>query len=137
EVLTRCVQWAAEAKPLLPRLLLNDDGIVSTALTEVRFNKTAVSLLLAQEQLWLGKGQEAYVGLKDVFDGQSTDSLSNFGLSLGKDSNPDITQQPYTGNSIRISKEKLEAIYPIGDTRRSMFTIPATGTTASLIIAKQ
>lgn len=137
EVLTRCVQWAAEAKSLLPRLLLNDDGIVSRALTEVRFNKTAISLLLAQEQLWLGKGQEAYNGLKDVFDGQSTDSLSNFGLSLGKDSNPDITQQPYTGNSISISKEKLEAIYPIGDTRRSMFTIPASGTTASLIIAKQ
>ncbi|MBE8722628.1 hypothetical protein C4F40_18050 [Sphingobacterium sp. Ka21] len=137
EVLTRCVQWAAEAKPLLPRLLLNDDGIVSTALTEVRFNKTAVCLLLAHQQLWLGKGQEAYDGLTAVFEGQGADSLSNLGLSLGKDSDPDITQQPYTGNPITITKEKLDAIYPVGDTRRSMFTIPEAGTTASLIIEEQ
>src|SRR5690606_13417198 len=55
EVLTRASQWAEEAKELLPWQLVNDDGIVSTALTEVRFNKTAVSLLLAHQQLWLGK----------------------------------------------------------------------------------
>jgi len=137
EIVTRAAQWAAEAKDLLPWLLVNDDGIVSTALTEVRFNKTAVSLLLAHEQLWLGKGQDAYNGLTQVFEGQSTDSLSHFGLSLGRDMELNIPSNPYTDRAILISKEKLADIYPVGDTRRSMFNIPADGANASLIIEKQ
>ncbi|NGM64115.1 RagB/SusD family nutrient uptake outer membrane protein [Sphingobacterium sp. SGR-19] len=137
EVLTRASQWAKEAKELLPWQLVNDDGIVSTALTEVRFNKTAVSLLLAHQQLWLGKGQEAYKDLTQVFEGQSPDSLSHFGLSLGKDMGLNVPSDPYTDHNIHMSEEKFGSVYPGGDTRRSMFNVSADGATASLIIEKR
>jgi len=137
EVLRRSAEWAQEARSLLPWMLINDDGIVSTALTEVRFNKTAASLLLAHQQLWLGEEQEAYKGLTQAFEGQNQDSLSHFGLSLGKDTNPQIPQDPYTDTEINITMENLDKIYPVDDTRRALFNIPASGTHASLIIDKQ
>src|SRR5690606_2856560 len=87
--------------------------------------------------LWLGKGQEAYKDLTRVFEGQSPDSLSHFGLSLGKDMGLNVPSDPYTDHNIHMSAEKFGSVYPVGDTRRSMFNVAADDATASLIIEKR
>ncbi|MCO5240979.1 MAG: RagB/SusD family nutrient uptake outer membrane protein [Chitinophagaceae bacterium] len=133
EAVTLAAGWASEAKQLLPWLLLNDDGIESVALTAVRFNKTAITSLYAQEQLWLGKAQEAYSVLSNTFTAAMADSLSGFGLSNGTDRRTEIPQNPLNGNVVRMSLDRLNAIYPAGDARRSsMFSISAN--TATLIV---
>lgn len=134
ELLSRTTQWTAEAQTLLPWLLLNDDGIISASLTEVRFNKTAASLLLAHEQLWMKQGDEAYSSLKSTFENINPDSLSHFGLSLGSDGSLAIPSDPFTGNPQSISMDKFNALYPASDSRRSRFTVGTNGTTATLVI---
>lgn len=135
EAVTQSALFAAEAKSLLPWLLLNDDGIESVALTAVRFNKTAITMLLAQEQLWLGKGQEAYDLLTGTFTADTADSLSGFGVSNGIDRRIEIPQSPLSGSVLRMPLERLDAIYPQGDARRtSMFNISAGTNVATLII---
>ncbi len=135
EAVTQAALWAAEAKELVPWILTNDDGIESVALTAVRFNKTAVTSLLAQEQLWLGKGQDAYDLLSNAFTAGTADSLSGFGLSNGEDRRTDIPAAPLNGSVVRMSLDRLNAIYPTGDARRaSMFNISTSENIATLII---
>ncbi len=132
----RAVSYAREAQPLLPWTLLNDDGIESSGLTAVRFNKTAATMLLAQEELWRGKGAEAYTALQLLFaDGASRSGLS---LSLGKDRRTEIPLTPLSGSVVSMPLTKLNAIYPAADTRRtSLFTISASAGIATLIVRDQ
>ncbi|RYE20558.1 MAG: RagB/SusD family nutrient uptake outer membrane protein [Sphingobacteriales bacterium] len=135
ESVTQAAAWATEAKGLLPWMLINDDGIESLALTGVRFNKTAITSLLAQEQLWLGKNQNAYDVLKNTFTTATADSLSSFGLSVGVDRRTEIPQIPLNGSVVTMSLDRLNAIYPTGDARRaSMFNITAGEKAATLIV---
>lgn len=132
---TQAALWASEARGLLPWLLINDDGIESTALSLVRFNKTAVTSLLAQEQLWLGKGQQAYDLLSNTFTAATADSLSGFGLSTGTDRRTDIPQNPLDGRVVNMPLARMDAIYPKADARRTrMFTISKTDNVATLIV---
>lgn len=133
QVVTQSITWATEAQRLLPWMLLNDDGIESAALTAVRFNKTAVTQLLAHETLWLGNGQSAYDILTNTFTSNTEDSVSGFGLSIGADRRTEIPQAPLSSNILGMPIDKFNAIYPAGDTRRnSMFNI--SGNTATLIV---
>lgn len=134
--LDRAASYAREAKDLLPWTLLNDDGIESRALTSVRFSKTAAILLLAQEELWRGKGPEAYSALQQLFVDDS--SLSGFGISMGKDRRSEIPVTPLSGKMVGIPLARLNSIYPEGDQRRAiLFTIPAGQATATLIVKDQ
>lgn len=132
----RAASYASEARGLLPWTLLNDDGIESAALTSIRFNKTAATLLLAQEELWRGKGSDAYTALQQLFvDGASR---SGFGISMGKDRRTEITTTPLSGSMVSMPLSKLNAIYPEGDSRRtSLFTISASDGKATLIVKDQ
>lgn len=133
-VIERAVAYAAEARGLLPWVLLNNDGIESASLTAIRFNKTAATLLLAQEELWRGKGAEALTALQ----GLSADgaSLSGLGLSLGKDRRTEIPTLPLSAAMVSMPLARLNAIYPEGDQRRAaLFTISATQ--ATLIVRDQ
>lgn len=133
EVVAQAITYATEAQQLVPWLLLNDDGIESRALTNVRFNKTAVTLLLGQQHLWQGNAQPAYDLLTQTFTSSKTDSLSVFGLALGTDRRTEIPTTPLTTGQVRMPLAKFNAIYPEGDTRRSsMFNI--SNNTAVLII---
>ncbi|MGV8880323.1 MAG: RagB/SusD family nutrient uptake outer membrane protein [Sphingobacteriaceae bacterium] len=124
ESVTLAATFAVEAKALLPWLLTNDDGIESVALTGIRFNRTAITLLLAQEQLWLGNAQNAYDLLNKTFTEATQDSLSGFGLSLGVDRRTDIPKNPLDASVVTMPLERLNLIYPTGDTRRtSMFHV--------------
>lgn len=135
ESVTQAAVWASEAKGLLPWMLVNDDGIESVALTGVRFNKTAITSLLAQEELWLGKSQNAYDVLSNTFTVTTTDSLSSLGLAVGVDRRTEITQKPLDGSIVSMSLDKLNEIYPVGDARRgSMFNISTSDKLATLII---
>jgi len=123
---------------LLPWMLVNDDEIESAAVTAVRFNKTAVAILLAQENLWLGKDAEAYGLMADLATEERADSLSDFGLALGKDERGEITAEPLSGNSVQISAANLAAIYPAGDRRQSaLFRLSEDGTRATFIVGDQ
>lgn len=133
-VIERAVAYAGEARGLLPWVLLNNDGIESGSLTAIRFNKTAATLLLAQEELWRGKGAEALTALQ----GLSADgaSLSGLGLSLGKDRRTEIPTLPLSAAMVSMPLARLNAIYPEGDQRRAaLFTISATQ--ATLIVRDQ
>lgn len=133
EAVTQAIVWATEAKGLVPWLLLNDDGIESYALTVVRFNKTAVTQLLAQEQLWGGNAQNAYDLLTNTFTSNIADSLAGFGLALGGDRRTEIPETPLSPNILGMPIATFNAIYPSGDTRRSsMFNI--SGNNATLIV---
>lgn len=133
EVVAKAIAWATEAQRLVPWLLLNDDGIESVALTAVRFNKTAVTQLLAQEMLWIDNGQGAYDVLTNAFTSNTADSLSTFGLAVGADRRIEIPTAPLSGNVVRMPLATFNAIYPEGDARRtSMFNI--SGNTATLIV---
>lgn len=135
EAVTQAAQMASEAQKLLPWLLVNDDGIESVALSAVRFNKTAITSLLAQEELWLGNGQKAYDLLNNTFTAATADSLSAFGISIGEDRRTAIPQTPMSSSIARLPLDRLNAIYPEGDARRgSMFTISAGDNIASLIV---
>lgn len=135
EVVAQAITYATEAQKLVPWLLLNDDGIESWALTNVRLNKTAVTSLLAHEHLWLGNAQPAYDLLTNTFTSRTTDSLSGFGLAIGEDRRTEIPVTPLTGGQVRMPLAKFNTIYPEGDTRRSsMFNISASTNTATLII---
>ncbi|WP_345210767.1 RagB/SusD family nutrient uptake outer membrane protein [Mucilaginibacter gynuensis] len=129
--------WALEAKGLLPWMLINDDGIESVSLTNIRFNKTAATSLLAQEQLWLGNGQNAYDVLNNTFTAATADSLSAFGLSVGADRRTEIPQNPLDEKVVRMPLERFNTIYPTGDTRRNMFNISTADNTATLIISNK
>jgi hypothetical protein len=130
----RAVAYAGEARGLLPWVLLNNDGIESPALTAIRFNKTAVTLLLAQEELWRGKAPEALTALQQLSADGAT--LSGFGLSLGKDRRTDIPTLPLSGAMVYMPLSRLNSLYPEGDQRRTgLFTISATQ--ATLIVRDQ
>ncbi len=134
EAVEQAAAWAAEAKNLLPWMLINDDGIESAALTGVRFNKTAATSLLAQEQLWLGKAQIAYELLSGTFTTATADSLSGFSLSTGIDRRADLPSSPYDGKVVQMPLARLDALYPKGDARRTaLFTISTTENVARLI----
>ena len=134
----RAAGLAREAQGLLPWMLVNDDEIESAAVTAVRFNKTAVAILLAQENLWLGKDAEAYGLMADLATEERADSLSDFGLALGKDERGEITAEPLSGNSVQISAANLAAIYPAGDRRQSaLFRLSEDGTRATFIVGDQ
>ncbi|MBS1751340.1 MAG: RagB/SusD family nutrient uptake outer membrane protein [Bacteroidetes bacterium] len=133
EVVKQAIVYATESKRLLPWMLLNDDGIESAALTAVRFNKTAVTSLLAQETLWIGNGQGAYDILTNTFTSNTADSLSAFGLAIGEDRRTEIPQAPLSASVLSMPLATFNAIYPDGDARRSgMFNI--SGNSATLII---
>lgn len=132
-VVNQAIAWATEAQQLLPWLLLNDDGIASWALTAVRFNKTAVTSLLAQESLWLGNGQNAYDVLTNTFTSDKADSLSGFGLAVGADRRTQIPQAPLSASVLSMPIATFNAIYPQGDARRAgMFNV--SGNSATLIV---
>lgn len=137
ELIGRAIVFAKEAQSLLPFGLLNDDGIFSKSLTETRFSKGSVTLLLAQEQLWLNQHTEAQAMLTAIFKELPTDSISSFNISMGVDRRqPDLTQRPLDAALVSITLDKLNTIYPVGDARRArMFTI--AGTKASLIVKNQ
>jgi len=135
ESVTQAAVWASEAQGLLPWRLINDDGIESFALTGVRFNKTAISTLLAQEELWLGKSQNAYDMLNKTFTVATLDSLSNFGLSVGVDRRTEIPKLPLDESIVSMSLDRFNEIYPVGDGRRqSMFNVSTSDKKATLII---
>lgn len=127
--------FATEARAILPWMLINDDGIESQALSRVRFNKTAVTALLAQEQLWLGKPGDAYTLLSNTFTASTADSLSGFGLSLGEDRRTILPEAPLAKEVVSVPLERFNIIYPAADTRRSMFNISADENKATLILA--
>lgn len=124
EVVERALSYANEADPLLPWILLNDDGIESSALTEVRFSKTAVKILRSQEKLWLGNNSDAYTILFDSFNSDVlSDSISSFCLAYGEDERVDIPTDPFE-STVTISIDKLDELFPEDDERRSsMFNI--------------
>jgi hypothetical protein len=132
----RAITYSREALPLLPWMLQNDDGIESAALTTIRFNRASASLLLAQEELWRGKGPEALAALQQLFaDGASR---TGFSLSMGKDRRTTITSTPLNGAVVSMPMAKFNSIYPAGDTRRSsLFTISADQDVATLIVRDQ
>lgn len=131
----RSIAFARQAQQLLPWMLVNDDGIESAALTAIRFNKTAITLLLAQENLWLRKKEETYTLLKATFTESAKDSLSGFGLSMGKDERSNIPTRPLDGSIVTISLDKLNSIYPKGDKRRgSMYDISEQKGSATLVV---
>lgn len=135
EAVTLASGFATEAKALLPWRLLTDDGIESASLTGVRFSKTSITSLLAQEQLWLGKSQDAFTLLNSTFIPATTDSLSDFALSLGVDRRTDIPQKPLDAGVVSMTIDSLNAIYPTGDSRRTnMFNIATDGKSATLIV---
>ncbi len=135
EAVTRAAAWATEAKNLLPWLLINNDGIGSTALTAVRFNKTAIVSLLAHQELWLGNSQKAYDLLNNTFTPQTADSLSTFNLSMGTDNRVVIPAVPLNGNVVQMPLNRLNAIYPNADKRRTtMFTVLPKENIAKLIV---
>ncbi|MFT4015795.1 MAG: RagB/SusD family nutrient uptake outer membrane protein [Agriterribacter sp.] len=134
QAVTQAMGYAAEAQKLLPWRLLNDDGIESAALTAVRFSKTAVTSLIAQQALWLGNGQSAYDILTNTFTGSAADSLSVFGLAIGEDRRTEIPEAPLSKNVLSMPIATFNAIYPVGDTRRSsMFNV--SGNSATLIVS--
>jgi hypothetical protein len=135
EAVKLAVSFATEARALLPWILNNNDGIESTAVTKVRFNKTAITLLLAQEELWLGQGQNAYALLNSTFTETTLDSLSGFGISLGIDRRTDIPQKPLDAAMVWMPLDTLNAVYPLGDTRRTaLFNIVPNENSARLIV---
>jgi hypothetical protein len=134
ESVTQAAVWASEAQGLLPWRLINDDGIESFALTQVRFNKTAITSLMVQEELWLGKGQNAYDVLNKTFTETTADSLSNFGLSVGVDRRTEIPKLPLDESIVSMPLDRFNEIYPVGDGRRqSMFNISTSDKKATLI----
>ncbi|MFT3701733.1 MAG: RagB/SusD family nutrient uptake outer membrane protein [Agriterribacter sp.] len=133
EVVNQAITWATEARKLLPWVLLNDDGIASWASTAVRFNKTAVTSLIAQQNLWIGNGQAAYDVLTATFASSVADSLSVFGIAVGEDRRTEIPEAPLSASILSMPIATFNAIYPDGDARRSsMFNI--SGSTATLIV---
>jgi len=133
DVVTQAITWATEAQKLVPWSFLNDDGIESAALTAVRFNKTAVTSLVAQEDLWLGNGQGAYDILTNTFNSNTADSLSGFGLAVGEDRRTEIPEAPMSNSVLSMPIATFNTIYPDGDARRSsMFNI--SGSSAILIV---
>ncbi|WP_025764198.1 RagB/SusD family nutrient uptake outer membrane protein [Dyadobacter tibetensis] len=133
EAIDRAMTFADKAKELLPWMLLNDDGIESTALTAVRFNKSAATMLFAQEALWAGKNQEAETALEELSADEA--KLSGLGLSMGVDRRTDIPQTPLSRTMVSMPLDKLNKIYPVGDQRRSsLFTISDGQSGATLIV---
>lgn len=135
EAVSLALGFANQAKGILPWRLVAEDGIESTALTNIRFNKTAVTSLLAQEQLWLGKAQDAYDVLSKTFTSVTVDSLSNFGLSLGADRRTTIPLAPLGNAVVSMPLDRFNTIYPVGDSRRtSMFNVVTNQNKATLIL---
>ncbi len=134
----RAAGFAREAHTVLPWMLLNDDQIESAAVTAVRFNKTAAAILLAQENLWLGNDGEAYALMAGLATEARADSLSDFGLAMGKDERGGVTEEPLNGNMVSISAANLAAIYPAGDSRQgALFRLSADEKKATFIVGNQ
>lgn len=134
----RAAGFAREAHGLLPWILLNDDQIESAAVTAVRFNKTAVAILLAQENLWLGNDGEAYRLMADLAIEARADSLSDFGLAMGKDERGSVTEEPLSSSMVSISAANLAAIYPAGDVRQgTLFRLSADEKKATFVVGDQ
>jgi hypothetical protein len=137
EAITLASSFATQAKPLLPWRLINDDGIESVAITGVRFSRTSATTMLAHQQLWLGKSQDAFTLLSGTFTTATTDSLSSFGLSLGADRRTVLPEQPLgsTSSLVSVPLDRLNVIYTTGDARRTtMFNISASLNKATLIV---
>lgn len=134
--LDRAVSYAREAIPLLPWTLLNDDGIESPTLSAIRFNKTSATMLLAQQELWRGKGTEAYSELQKLFVDGSV--RTGFSLSMGKDRLVTISQTPLNGAVVSIPVDKISSIYSAEDKRLgNLFTFPTGQNYATLIVKDQ
>ena len=133
EAITKAQELAMEAKELLPWILLNEDGIESSSITEFRMNKTAISILLAQEYLWLDNAQEAYGVLSTAIVENTEEKWSPFGFSTGEDYRSDLTEDPLDKDFVSISLEKLNSIYPEGDMRREAYDISEENGTATLL----
>jgi hypothetical protein len=132
----RAATLAREALPLLPWTLLNTDGIESVALSGIRFNKSSVTMLLAQEELWRGKSAEALSALQQLYSDAAV--RTGFNISMGKDRRTTITSTPLSGSEVSMPMAKLNSIYPAGDTRRaSLFTISADNNFGTLIVPNQ
>lgn len=122
EVINLAISFAEEAYDLVPWELLNDDGVVSSSLTESRLNKSALSMLLAQEYLWQGSSNKAYSILQYV--GSSDDSaFYQFGFVLGEDYDVDLPDELFDSDIVSVSLEALNRLYPEGDTRLDRFYI--------------
>ena len=132
-IIEKALALAQEADNLLPWMLINADGIESSSLTETRMNKTAIKIIQAQQNLWLGNNQEAYTVLATAIDENTENKWSSFGFSLGDDTRTDIPSDPLDASAVTISLEKLNAIYPEGDARRGVFDISEESGTASLL----
>ena len=133
---TKAAAFAKEAIALLPWRFLNDDGIESNAITLVRLNKTAAYMLLAQQELWLGKGTEARATLMNLYSDEATDKLSDFSISMGEDRITPISKTPLSSSLVSMKLPVLDSIYPTLDTRRgSLFSFTASG--ATLIVRDQ
>ncbi|GGC23874.1 hypothetical protein GCM10011386_14810 [Parapedobacter defluvii] len=134
----RAAGFAREAYGLLPWMLLNDDQIESAAVTAVRFNKTAAAILLTQENLWLDNDVEAYEVMAGLAIEERADSLSDFGLAMGKDERENITEDPLGSSMVSISAANLAAIYPAGDARQgTLFRLSADEKKATFIVRDQ
>lgn len=133
ETIAKALELAQEANGLLPWILLNEDGIESASLTEFRMNKTAISILLAEEYLWLDNATQAYNVLDSAIVENTEEKWSPFGFSTGEDYRSAITEDPLDAEFVSISLEKLNAIYPEGDGRREAFDISEANGTASLL----
>lgn len=124
EAVSLAADFAREAAGLLPWILLNEDEIQSTALTRIRFNKTAATLLLAQTELWQGRSSEAYSAMAQLYSDQAAGNLSAFGLSMGTDTRTTISTTPLSNQLVYMTLARLNELFPANDTRRSrLFTI--------------
>ena len=136
EAASLAADYAREAVGLLPWILLNEDEIESAALTRVRFNKTAATLLLAQTELWRGRNSDAYTAITQLYADQATGNWSSFGVSMGTDTRSSISTTPLSNQLVYIPLARLNELFPTGDTRRSrLFTVSQDR--ASLIVSDQ
>ncbi len=133
EAIQMALEMATQADALLPWLLTNEDGIESASLTATRMNKTAIRILLAQENLWMNNDVEAFNILKTAIEENTAGTWSEFGFSMGDDMRFDISDNPLDAKVVSISLEKLNEIYPDGDLRRNAFDINYNTETASML----
>ncbi len=129
----KAIGFAEEAYELLPWILLNSDGIESASLTQTRMSKTAVSMMLTQEYLWINESQKAYNALAKIDLTSNEVTPSEFGFSLGADARTEITEEPLSNDVVSIDTIRMQQIYPEGDSRRELFYVTSDSKTASLI----
>jgi hypothetical protein len=133
DVINLSIDFAQQAAQLLPRILLNIDGIESLELTRYRMNSSAIKIILAEQYLWIGNHNEAYAILSELQADLLKDKWASFGFSLGEDARTNLPQTLFDRNRVVISIEKLDEIYPEGDTRRKFFDISKESGTGRLL----